>query len=71
MVIGQEEKLHHPLLFAVRCLCIYPQEEIDLTPDMSSVGYIECTEDSVTTLQAFKTENFFIAHDEGLKQQYF
>ena len=46
------------------------QDERDLTPDISAVGYIECTEDSVTTLQTFKLENVALRVIIEIKQRY-
>jgi len=46
------------------------QDERSLTPDISAVGYIERTEDSVTTLQTLKQENVALRVIIDIKQWY-
>ena len=42
---------------------LYGWSMLVCTLAISSVGYIKCTEDSVTMLQTFKAENFASVHN--------
>ena len=57
----EKQKLSPPLLFAVDSLYTNTKKS-NLTPDISGMGYTECTKDSVTMLQTSSTRVAIATH---------